>query len=89
MSADFTQIEFRVAAALADEPTMKANIRAGIDLHNITARRLFRDDFTDAQRGIAKGAGFGRLFYGAGAARRGGQCRCAPRTDAPCGRRPP
>ena len=31
------------------------------------ARRLFGDDFTDAQRGVAKGAGFGRL-YGAGAA---------------------
>ena len=46
---------------------MKANIRAGAHLHNITARRLFGDDFTDTQRGIAKGAGFGRL-YGAGAA---------------------
>ena len=31
------------------------------------ARRLFGDDFTDAQRGVARGAGFGRL-YGAGAA---------------------
>ena len=67
MSADFSQIEFRVAAALADEPTMKANIRAGIDLHDVTAGRLFGDDFTDAQRGVAKGAGFGRL-YGVGAA---------------------
>ena len=64
---DFAQIEFRVAAALADEPTMKANIRAGADLHDVTARRLVGDDFTDTQRGIAKGAGFGRL-YGAGAA---------------------
>ena len=67
VTADFAQIEFRVAAALADEPTMKANICAGIDLHDVTARRLFGDGFTDAQRGIAKGAGFGRL-YGAGAA---------------------
>ena len=46
---------------------MKANIRAGIDLHAVTATRLFDEDFTDTQRGIAKGAGFGR-FYGAGAA---------------------
>ena len=67
MSADFAQIEFRVASALADEPTMAANIRAGIDLHDVTATRLFGEDFTDTQRGIAKGAGFGRL-YGAGAA---------------------
>ena len=54
MTADFSQIEFRVAAALADEPTMKANIHAGIDLHNVTARRLFGEGFTDAQRGVAK-----------------------------------
>ena len=48
VSADFSQIEFRVAAALADEPTMKANIRAGTDLHNVTAARLFGAGFTDA-----------------------------------------
>ena len=54
MTADFSQIEFRVAAALVDEPTMKANIHAGIDLHNVTARRLFGEGFTDAQRGVAK-----------------------------------
>lgn len=73
VAADYRQIEFRVAAALADEPTMKKAIVDGVDLHDVTARRLFGDDFTDEQRTIAKRAGFGRL-YGAGSKAVAQQC---------------
>ncbi|MGH7484040.1 MAG: DNA polymerase, partial [bacterium] len=41
-------------------------IKAGIDLHALTATRLYGKAFTDEHRNLAKRAGFGRI-YGAGA----------------------
>lgn len=63
---DYKQIEFRAAASLADEPNMRKAIKAGIDLHDVTATRLYGKGFVDEQRNVAKRAGFGRI-YGAGA----------------------
>lgn len=73
VAADYSQVEFRVAAALADEPAMKKAIADGVDLHAVTATRLYGKDFTDEQRNVAKRAGFGRL-YGAGAGAVAQQC---------------
>ena len=67
MSADFAQIEFRVAAALTDEPTMEVNIRAGIDPARRHRRRPVRRRLHPRPRGTTEGAGFARL-YGAGPA---------------------
>lgn len=67
LSSDFQAVEMRVLAALAKEETMVAAIKDGEDLHSFTAARLFGPDFTKAQRGIAKGVGFGKV-YGGGAA---------------------
>lgn len=73
VSADFSTVEFRVAAALSGDTAMRQAIADGVDLHSVTARRLFGDGFTDEQRNIAKRAGFGRL-YGAGAPAVAQQC---------------
>ncbi len=67
VAADFSQVEFRVLAALANEEAMIDTFLGGGDLHDTTATRLFGDDFTPAQRRLAKGVGFG-LVYGGGAA---------------------
>lgn len=67
IAADYAQIEFRVAAALAEEANMIKVIRAGIDMHAVTATRLYGKHFDDEQRNVAKRAGFGRI-YGAGKA---------------------
>lgn len=65
VAADFSQIEFRVLASLANEPEMIAAFNAGLDLHDTTATRLFGDGFSPDQRRLAKGVGFG-LVYGGG-----------------------
>jgi DNA polymerase-1 len=41
MSADYSQIELRIAAHMADVPQLKEAFRAGADIHNITAEELF------------------------------------------------
>ena len=67
VAADFSQVEFRVLAALSNETDMIQTFLDGGDLHDATAARLFGDDFTPAQRRLAKGVGFG-LVYGGGVA---------------------
>lgn len=41
MSADYSQIELRIAAHMADVPQLKEAFREGADIHNITAEELF------------------------------------------------
>jgi DNA polymerase-1 len=67
VAADYAQVELRVLAALANEKAMIAAIHDGEDLHSTTARLVYGDGFTKAQRKLAKGVGFGRV-YGGGAA---------------------
>lgn len=64
VSADYRQVEFRVAAAVSGDSDMKAAIIAGEDLHARTATILYGPDFTKHQRDSVKPAGFGRLFLG-------------------------
>lgn len=66
-SIDYQAVEMRVLAALADVTAMKDAIVAGEDLHGFTARLVYGDDYTKAQRGLMKGVGFGKV-YGGGAA---------------------
>lgn len=72
VGADFSQVEYRVAAALSGDEEMIEVIRAGRDLHNHTASQIFGEDFTDAQRDQAKTVGFA-VQYGSGARRIAGQ----------------
>jgi DNA polymerase-1 len=64
---DYKNIEMRVLAALANEPTMKRAIAAGVDLHDNAATLMYGAGFTKGQRKLAKITGFGRV-YGGGAA---------------------
>jgi len=71
LSADYSQIELRVMAHLADEPTMQAAFRDGVDIHRGTAARIFHVDLdavTPEQRSAAKTINFG-ILYGMGATR--------------------
>ena len=63
-SVDYSQVELRVLAALAKEPTMLAAINSGQDLHDTTAALLYGDDFTKDQRKLAKNTNFGEVFGG-------------------------
>jgi DNA polymerase-1 len=68
--ADYSQVELRVVALVAQEKTMLAAYRQGIDLHRKTAAALTGvplDAVTKAQRQLAKAVNFGLLF-GQGAA---------------------
>ncbi|KAF4408626.1 DNA polymerase [Streptomyces lycii] len=66
VSIDFSAIELRVLAGMADVSRMKTAIAAGEDLHDFTARLVFGPGFTKAQRKIAKVVGLGKV-YGSGA----------------------
>jgi DNA polymerase-1 len=63
--ADYSQIELRVMALVAQEKTMLNSYRQGIDLHRKTAAALAGvplDAVTKAQRQLAKAVNFGLLF---------------------------
>ena len=65
---DYSQIELRVAAHLADEPTMLEIYRTGGDIHTRTAQAVTgRNNVTKEDRTRAKAVNFGFL-YGMGAA---------------------
>jgi DNA polymerase-1 len=64
--ADYNQIELRVIAHLAEDPGLIEAFRQGIDIHNVTAARVFGvdgGDVTLAQRSKAKMVSYG-LAYG-------------------------
>lgn len=65
---DYSQIELRVAAHLAGEPTMLEIYRTGGDIHTRTAQAVTgREEVTKVERTKAKAVNFGFL-YGMGAA---------------------
>jgi DNA polymerase I-like protein with 3'-5' exonuclease and polymerase domains len=67
VKADYSQIELRIAAKIADEPTMLDAYRNNLDLHTLTARRILgKEEVTKADRQLAKSVNFG-LLYGMGA----------------------
>ncbi|HEX8937105.1 MAG TPA: DNA polymerase I [Sphingomicrobium sp.] len=61
LSADYSQIELRLAAHMADVPQLKEAFRAGADIHNITAEELFGTVDRDT-RGKAKTVNFAILY---------------------------
>jgi DNA polymerase-1 len=61
LSADYSQIELRLAAHMADVPQLKDAFRAGADIHNMTAEELF--GATDREsRNKAKTVNFAILY---------------------------
>ncbi|WP_028968638.1 DNA polymerase I [Sphingomonas sp. URHD0057] len=61
LSADYSQIELRLAAHMADVPQLKAAFQAGDDIHAITAQELFGIVDRDT-RGKAKTVNFAILY---------------------------
>jgi len=64
ITADYAQVEFRVAAAISQDPVLIRKIINGEDLHEVTATALFGSPFNKGQRQAAKPIGFGRLYLG-------------------------
>ena len=65
VSADYSQIELRVAAALANDKAMIETFKKEIDLHQQTAAELYSvplEDVTKEMRGNAKTINFGVLY---------------------------
>ncbi len=66
ISADYSQIELRLLANLANEETMIEAYNNGVDIHTKTASEIFRvpvDEVTSALRRDAKAVNFG-IIYG-------------------------
>lgn len=63
--SDFSGMEMRVLASMAQEPEMLAAYGRGEDLHDFVASKLYGEDFTKPQRTVCKNAGFAKV-YGAG-----------------------
>ena len=61
MSADYSQIELRLAAHMADVPQLKEAFSAGEDIHSLTAEELFGVVDRDT-RGKAKTVNFAILY---------------------------
>jgi DNA polymerase I-like protein with 3'-5' exonuclease and polymerase domains len=67
VKADYSQIELRIAAKIANEQRMLTAYQKGEDIHTLTARALLnKTDVTKADRQLAKAVNFG-LLYGMGA----------------------
>ena len=69
LSADYSQIELRIVAAISGDPNMCAAFREGKDIHTATAARVFgveEKEVTKEMRYKAKSVNFG-IIYGQGA----------------------
>ncbi len=64
ISSDYSQVEMRVLAALAEEYTMINKIKQGWKVHDIVATMMFGEGFSDKQYKLAKNTGFGEVFGG-------------------------
>jgi DNA polymerase-1 len=64
IAADYSQIELRVLADMANEKQLTKAFLAGKDIHTTTAQELFeKEDITSHERRIAKAVNFG-IIYG-------------------------
>ena len=69
LSADYSQIELRIVAAISGDPNMCEAFRSGKDIHTATAAKVYgipEEDVTREQRYKAKSVNFG-IIYGQGA----------------------
>ena len=69
VSADYSQIELRIVAAISGDPNMCAAFKAGKDIHTATAAKVYNveeSEVTKEMRYKAKSVNFG-IIYGQGA----------------------
>lgn len=65
ISADFSQIELRIAAILSEDPVMLRAFREGKDLHKLTASKIYNipiEQVTQEQRQKGKTCNFALIF---------------------------
>lgn len=65
VGADYSQIELRLMAALAEDPVLIEAFRNGTDIHRLTASRVFDiplDQVTPLDRSRAKAVNFGVIY---------------------------
>ena len=65
ISADYSQIELRIAAHLSGDPKMLEAFAAGLDIHTATAAAVFKvpiESVDPNQRRLAKVANFGSIY---------------------------
>ena len=66
VDADYSQIELRVLAHIADDTVMQDAFKSGLDVHTVTASQVFHvpfEEVTSLQRRNAKAVNFG-IVYG-------------------------
>ncbi|MBE2229065.1 MAG: DNA polymerase I [Chitinophagaceae bacterium] len=69
LSADYSQIELRIVAAISGDPNMCAAFKAGTDIHTATAAKVYNVEETEVTKEMrykAKSVNFG-IIYGQGA----------------------
>lgn len=69
LSADYSQIELRIVAAISGDPNMMEAFNSGKDIHTATAARVYgipEEEVTKEMRYKAKSVNFG-IIYGQGA----------------------
>lgn len=69
LSADYSQIELRIVAAISGDENMCAAFKSGIDIHTATAAKVFDVDVKDVTKEMrykSKSVNFG-IIYGQGA----------------------
>lgn len=66
VSFDYSQIELRILAHLSEDETLISSFQKDIDIHNLTAKKVFHIDddtlITQDMRRIAKAVNFGILY---------------------------
>ena len=69
LAADYSQIELRILAHIANDPGLKAAFQQGVDVHTVAAAKIFKvplEEVTKQQRMVGKTVNFATL-YGQGA----------------------
>jgi DNA polymerase-1 len=72
---DYSTMELRAAAEIADDAVLRADFANGVDLHRQQAAAMHSihpDKVTEAQRNAAKAINFGVIYGSGGAGHRGG-----------------
>ncbi len=65
LSADYSQIELRIMAHLADDPGLKKAFNEGLDIHSATASKIFKvpiEQVSKEQRMVGKTMNFATLY---------------------------
>ena len=66
LAADYSQVELRILADLSGDPAMREAFESGVDIHQVTASKVWKvdaDDVTSEMRNKAKAVNFG-IVYG-------------------------